>query len=133
VSLTDGGRFIPRGAYSPNMTDGTDADPAGLRRARRVATLLDGAVRIPGTNVRVGLDPALSLVPALGDGAGFVAGVYVVIEAWLAGVAGRTLARMVVNLAVDATLGAIPVVGPLIDAALRVNERNVDLFERAVA
>lgn len=115
------------------VTEQTADAPAGLRRAKRVARLLDGAVRVPGTNFRIGVDPILSLVPVLGDGAGLVLGCYVVLEAWLAGVGTVTLARMVLGLAVDAVLGSLPVVGPLVDATLRVNERNVDLFERAVA
>lgn len=114
------------------MTEQTARAPAGLRRAKRVARLLDGAVRVPGTEFRVGIDPLLSPVPVLGDGAGLALGCYVVVEAWLAGVATRTLAGMVLALAVDAALGSLPVVGPLVDAALRVNERNVDRFERAV-
>jgi hypothetical protein len=115
------------------VTDDIDDVPPGLRRARRVAHLLDDAVRVPGTDFRFGLDPVLSVVPVLGDGAGLVIGLYVVVEAWLAGVGKGTLARMVLNLAADATLGSLPYVGPLLDAVLRVNERNVDLFERSVA
>ena len=33
----------------------------------RVASLMDDFIRIPGTNIRFGLDPILGLFPGLGD------------------------------------------------------------------
>ena len=39
----------------------------GLQWLRWWATLLDSRFRVPGTNIRFGLDPLLSLVPGLGD------------------------------------------------------------------
>jgi hypothetical protein len=107
-------------------------DPPGLRRARRLAYLLDDAVRLPG-GFRVGLDPLLSLLPVVGDVAGLVLSVYVVAEAWRAGVPRVVLARMSLYVAAEATLGAVPVLGSVVDAVLRVNQRNVALFEAAVS
>ena len=107
-------------------------DPPGLRRARWLAHLLDDAVRLPG-GFRVGLDPLLSVLPVAGDAAAAVLSSYVIVEAWRAGVPRRTLARMTGYVLVEATLGALPVVGTLVDAVARVNQRNVDLFEEAVS
>lgn len=112
---------------------GRDAEPPGLRRARRAATLLDAAVRVPGTSIRVGLDPILSVLPVAGDAVGVLCSLYVVAEAARAGVRPRTLAAMLGLIAVDAAVGSLPLVGPVADAVLRVNERNVALFERAVS
>ena len=56
----------------------------GVRRAderTRLAALaraLDAAVRIPGTNVRVGLDALIGLVPGVGDVAGAAIAGYIV-------------------------------------------------------
>jgi hypothetical protein len=52
-----------------------------VRALRRVAVLLDEAIVIPGTGIRVGLDPILGLVPGLGDLAGGVLSLYVVLGA----------------------------------------------------
>jgi hypothetical protein len=106
-------------------------DPPALRRARAASRLLDAAVTVPGTSVRVGLDPLLSVVP-FGSLLGTLCSLYIVVEAARSGVPGRTLARMLANLAVDTAVGAVPLVGPFVDAAWRANERNVSLFERHV-
>jgi hypothetical protein len=105
----------------------------GLARVERLSTLLDSAFRIPGTSRRVGIDPIVGLVPVLGDGTGLVLSLYVVLEAWLAGVRRRTLVRMLANVAVDAAVGAVPLVGDLFDAVWKANERNVALFRRELA
>ena len=47
----------------------TDPD---LARLETLATWLDNRFRIPGTNLRFGLDGIIGLVPYLGDMAGFV-------------------------------------------------------------
>jgi len=108
------------------------SDPPGLRRAKRLAYLLDDAVRLPG-GFRIGLDPLLSLVPVVGDAAGLLFSAYVVVEAWRAGVSRGVLARMTLYVLAEATLGAVPVFGSVVDAVLRVNQRNVVLFEAAVS
>lgn len=103
-----------------------------LGRAKRVATVMDDVVRIPGTNVRVGLDPVLSVVPVTGDAVGAVIGLYVVLEAFRIGVPKRTLAAMLGLLGLDFVLGSIPVFGPLFDAVLRVNDWNTRILESHV-
>lgn len=107
-------------------------EPAALRRARTASRLLDDLVAVPGTRYRVGLDPVLSLVPG-GTLVGGAASLYVVWEAARYGVPGRMLAHMLLNVLLDVAGGAVPVVGPLLDAAFHANDRNVGLFERHVA
>jgi hypothetical protein len=99
--------------------------------ARRLSRLLDSAVTIPGTDVKVGLDPILGLLlPELGDS------LTALVSLTLLGVAFRervpkvVMARMLVNIAVDTLLGAIPLVGDLFDFAFRANDRNLALIER---
>src|SRR4051812_40975759 len=53
------------------------AASASLARARTVGDLLDNALRIPGTNVRVGLDPLVGLIPGFGDLVGGLASAYI--------------------------------------------------------
>lgn len=103
-----------------------------LKRSQAVASVMDDAVRVPGTNVRFGLDPVLSIVPVTGDALGAIIGLYVVLEALRVGVPKRTAATMVVLLGLDFLFGSIPTIGPLFDAVLRVHDRNARLLESHV-
>ena len=109
------------------------ADPERLARIRRLSRLLDSAVEIPGVNVRVGLDPLLGLLPGVGDATATAASAYVVAEAAALGAPRATLARMCLNLLVDALLGSIPLVGDAFDVVWRANDRNVRLLEARLA
>jgi hypothetical protein len=97
---------------------------------RRVSRLLDSAFEIPGTSYRVGLDPVIGLVPWVGD---LVSPLFTIALLWQA----REMAlprvvqlRMVINVAIDALVGAIPVAGDLFDFAWKANDMNMALLER---
>ncbi|WP_439026327.1 DUF4112 domain-containing protein [Haloarchaeobius sp. DT45] len=111
------------------MTDTSAPHPA-VRRTEMVATLLDDAFRVPGTNIRIGLDPLVGLLPGAGDAASAAISLYIVAEAYRAGVPKRTLLRMLGNVGVDAGVGAIPLVGDAFDAMWKGNRRNVELLRR---
>jgi hypothetical protein len=100
------------------------------RRIGRVTRLLDDVVRVPGTGIRVGLDPVIGLVPVVGDAVSALAGAWVIAEAARFGIPRVVLARMVVNLLADLGIGAIPLIGDLYDVVFRSNARNLDLFRR---
>lgn len=106
---------------------------AVLARIDTVARLLDSAVRVPGTEFRIGLDPILGIVPGLGDSLAAVVSLYIVLEGAVAGVPWRTLATMLATIAVDTVVGSIPVVGTVFDAAWKANQWNVRRIERHVA
>lgn len=109
---------------------GTDPEvEAILEDLRSFARLLDSAVEIPGTKVRVGLDPLLGLLPVAGDVPTSLVGAYVLVQAVRLDVPRETIARMVVNLLVDAVVGSVPLVGDLGDVAWRAHDRNVALLE----
>ena len=112
---------------SPAMND------ARLAHLRRLAHWLDDGIRIPGTRLRFGLDPLIGLVPGLGDAAGAALAGWIVIEAAWSGASAATLARMAVNVAVDALVGSIPVAGDVFDFGWKANMRNVALLERHLA
>ncbi len=103
---------------------------AAERRIERVTHALDELVGIPGTSVRVGLDPIVGLVPVVGDVISGIVGAWVIAEAARFGIPRIVLARMVVNLLVDLAIGAIPFLGDLYDFAFRSNSRNLALFRR---
>jgi len=95
-----------------------------------LAHILDDWFRIPGTSVRFGIDGIIGLVPGLGDILTGLASCIIVIAAWFRGVPYVTLARMVVNLAIDVLVGAIPIFGDAFDIAWKANRRNYDLMTR---
>lgn len=116
----------PRPPSSPSHT------PPRLRRLRRLVHLLDEAVRIPGTKIRVGLDPLLGLAPWAGDVVGGLLTGWVVVEAARLGTPPSVVVRMLGNLALDALFGAVPALGDLFDAGWKANVRNLELLEEHV-
>jgi hypothetical protein len=94
---------------------------------------LDAGIRIPGTNLRFGLDPILGLIPGAGDAAGAVLAGWILVEAVRLGASRATLVRIAGNVALDAGLGAVPILGDIFDFAWKANLRNVALLERHLA
>lgn len=99
-------------------------------QARTLARLLDTAVRVPGTDIRLGLDPVLGLVPGAGDLLSGVLSAYVLVLAARAGAPSPVLFRMLVNVGADTLVGSVPVLGDLFDVGFKANARNVALLER---
>jgi hypothetical protein len=110
-----------------------DALQRRLVRLRRLARLYDAGIRVPGTRFEVGLDPLFGLVPGIGDAVGAGVATYIVFEAARCGVPWSVLLRMLLNVGVDALVGAFPLAGDLFDAAWKANLKNVDLLERHLA
>jgi len=94
--------------------------PVSLTRVGRLAYWLDA----------VGLDPLLGLVPGLGDAAGAILAVWILLEAVRLGAPRATLVRMAANIAIDALVGAVPVLGDVFDFLWKANLKNVALLER---
>jgi hypothetical protein len=103
-----------------------------VQRLERLARLLDSSIEVPGTKLTVGVDPLLGLIPGVGDALSLVASVYIVAMGSRLGVPRRTVWRMGLNVAVDAVVGSIPVLGDLFDAGFKANTRNVALIRRAI-
>ncbi|ACY15767.1 DUF4112 domain-containing protein [Haliangium ochraceum] len=75
------------------------------------------------------LDPILGLVlPGVGDAATSVFGLYVVITAARRKLPPVVLARMLLNLAIDGLVGAVPVLGDLFDVGFKAHKRNTALL-----
>ncbi|MEQ8847634.1 DUF4112 domain-containing protein [Botrimarina sp.] len=101
--------------------------------ARRLAYLLDDVFRIPGTNIRFGWDSIIGLVPGVGDAATTLIALAPVATAWKLGGSRWLIARMLGNVAIDATVGAIPLAGDAFDLFFKANRRNARMLEKFVA
>ncbi len=112
------------------MSHGDPARRAELERLTRYAHWLDASLGIPGTRLRLGVDALLGLVPVAGDWAGVLLSSFIVYRAVRLGVSRKTLLRMLFNLGLEGTIGAIPLVGDAFDVWFRANQRNVALLER---
>jgi hypothetical protein len=101
-----------------------------VRLARLLADLLDRRFTIPGTDIRIGLDPLIGLIPGVGDAAVNLIGFFIVVMAAQLGLPRIVLVRMTGNIAVNAAIGAIPVLGDLFSVWFKSNIRNLRLLER---
>lgn len=101
-----------------------------LKWVEHMVHLLDNQFRLPGTNFRFGLDPILGLLPVAGDLASFAMSAALVMTMARHGASGKLVALMLVNIALDALIGSIPLVGNIFDFAFKANERNVRLLQR---
>lgn len=120
---------IPRPDISQIVPMGRD--PASVRRRiEGMEHLLEGLIKIPGTNQKLGLDVILDLVPGIGDLVGAALGSYMVWEARNLGMSKAQMARMFGNVGVDFALGLIPWVGAVPDFFFRSNSRNLKIIRK---
>jgi len=105
-------------------------DTAWLSRVSNVAHALDSAWGVPGTNLRLGLDSVLGLIPGAGDLVAMGLSGYLLWEAYRHGASRGTLMRMASNIAIDTGIGSIPLLGDLFDVFWKSNRRNMRLLER---
>ena len=95
--------------------------------------VLDDCFRIPGTSFRFGVYGIIGLIPGIGDILGGIASCLIVLAAWFRGVQYVTLARMVVNVALEIVIGSIPFIGDMFDIVWKANRRNYALLKRSLA
>ena len=118
--------------------DHRDQSPPQVDEGKRstssvVASLMDDFIRIPGTNIRFGLDPILGLFPGLGDMVTSLVGLAIMGEASRRGVSRMALVTMALNILANAAVGSIPVVGDLFSVWFKSNRRNHDLLQKALS
>lgn len=115
-----------RGQAGPFTRD--DDVSATLQRLDGIATVMDSAVRIPGTQVVMGLDALLGLLPVIGDAIASAIGAYLIWEARRLGASRLIIARMAANTTLDTVLGSVPVLGDVFDVAFKSNRKNIALL-----
>jgi hypothetical protein len=98
--------------------------------AEQLTRWLDDVARIPGTNIRFGLDSVIGFfLPGAGDAMTAMGSVALLFLALKSGVPAVGLGRMVMNIAIDALVGAVPFVGDLFDVAWKANRKNLELIQ----
>ncbi len=109
-----------------------DSSASKIRRlAERLVSLLDDRFRIPGTDVRFGLDPIIGILfPGIGDAVSGAGSLGLLAMAFRRGVPRVVMLRMILNIAIDAVAGALPIVGDIFDVAFKANRRNFELIRQ---
>jgi len=95
-----------------------------------MADWLDSRFRLPGTDIRFGLDSVVGLIPGVGDDLLALPSIYILMSAQNLGASRLVLMRMAGNIGVDMVLGTIPVLGDLFDLGFKSNRRNIALLRR---
>ena len=99
-----------------------------LRWVDTFSRTLDTKFRIPGTDLRFGLDFILGLVPGAGDILSLGMSGTLVATMAKHGASPLLVARMMVNVILDAFIGSIPVLGNIFDLLYKANYRNAELM-----
>jgi hypothetical protein len=95
-----------------------------------IARLMDTLFRIPGTNIRFGLDPLIGLIPAVGSPISAFVSLLMIARSAQQGVPNVVLARMAGNVLINAILDAIPGIGDALSIFYRSNSKNHELLRQ---
>jgi multisubunit Na+/H+ antiporter MnhC subunit len=104
-----------------------------IEALRRLQWWLDEAFRVPGTSIRVGWDPIIGLVPWAGDLFTALLSCAIVFQAHQMRLPRVVQLRMLMNVAIDLLIGAIPGVGDAADVFWKSNSMNMALLDRHAA
>ncbi|MEC4889756.1 MAG: DUF4112 domain-containing protein [Nitrospira sp.] len=125
--------FPDRQVFEEDSMDAgmNDADPErqALRSAAELlAKVLDSAIAIPGTRIRIGLDPLFGMVPGIGDVFASAIGSVILLIAARLQVPKIVLLRMGINLMINGIVGMIPVAGDAFSIWFQSNRLNARLL-----
>ena len=119
------------GAPQPRpQVDSRHVDPR-LADVEAIARWFDYAFALPG-GFRFGFAGIIGLIPGIGDLIDALVSLFIVYRAIQLGVARVTLARMMVNVGIEAIFGSVPILGDLFDVAFKANRRNYQLLCRHI-
>jgi hypothetical protein len=94
-----------------------------------LAYIMDDVVRVPGTQLRFGLDPLLGLIPGIGDTSSALVSAFALVQAVRLGVPKVLLMRMALNILVNEVIGVVPVVGDAFSFWFKSNARNYEIIK----
>lgn len=101
-----------------------------IEQLERIAHLMDTALGIPGTRIRIGLDSLIGLLPGLGDLVTSLPLVYYLWVVYRYKLGARTGFKLLANQGIDFLVGSIPIAGDLFDVGFKSNKRNAALLVR---
>jgi hypothetical protein len=115
----EGLKVAGRGHTLPDVTDPSDTRDRDVARAVKLADWLDDRY----------IDPIVGFVlPEVGDLLMSLVGLYPVFLAIRHKLPAVVVARMIRNLAIDALVGAVPLLGDAFDVVWKANRKNADLL-----
>jgi len=109
-------------ALTPEIVDPRIADVEALAR------WLDYAFELPG-GFQFGLAGIIGLIPGIGDVVDAIVSLFIIGRAIQLGIPRIAIARMLVNVAIEAIAGTVPLIGDLFDVAFKANRRNYQLLK----
>ncbi len=115
-------RAYPADGLTPEIVDPRIADVEALAR------WLDYAFALPG-GFRFGLAGIIGLIPGIGDVFDALLSLYIVVRAIQLKIPRVAIARMLLNVGIEAAAGAVPLIGDLFDIAFKANRRNYKLLQ----
>jgi len=110
------------------MLDKVSLKDQEIENLKNLAHIMDRAFTIPGTNIRMGVDSILGLLPVIGDTLSVAVSGYIFTFAKRAGVPWYKRAHMIWNIFVDWLIGIIPFIGDIFDIGFKANSKNVDII-----
>ncbi len=113
--------ILPPGEYDPRDK---------LKQLEQLADLMDNKFTLPGTQVRLGLDALLGLIPVLGDTISLAVSATIFQSAHDMGVPKHVKWRMGGNIFMDWLIGLVPLIGDAFDIGWKANRRNVALLKK---
>jgi hypothetical protein len=115
----------------PPSAGGRPEDAPLLALLDFISFIMDRAVEVPGTKIRVGLNSALLLLPVVGDLASSAVSL-AILGIGLTNVrVPRIIAvRMMLNSLLDASIGWIPLLGDAFNLWFKADTRNVRLLQQ---
>lgn len=109
---------------------GLDRSPQAVRqRVVALEKVLERAFTVPGTQMKVGLDAIVGLVPVVGDWITGAMSAYLVWEARNLGMSKWQLTRMSGNVVFDTLVGMVPFAGDLFDFVFKSNSKNLRIIK----
>src|SRR5437773_4632840 len=95
-----------------------------------LAWLMDESIAIGPW--KIGLDGLVGLIPGIGDMAGAAVSAVIILGAAQRGIARSAVVRRVINVAIDAFVGSLPLFGDIFDFAYYSNIRYIQIYREAL-
>jgi len=95
-----------------------------------IAHIMDSLFRVPGTKLRFGANPLIGFIPVVGDQIDAVVSASVLLRSVKHRLPRIVLARMGLNVLLNALFQGIPVVGDWVTFVFKANQQNYRLLQK---